>query len=208
MNRKEKALEFASDVFNYNFQITGRHMDVTDSLKNYAIEKLSKIDKFTNRIIDANIIFDIQKIQHHVEISLKIGNLQITAKANTDDMYASIDKAVNKLEAQILRYKSKMNDRHKPSALKVNVMAPLALVEDLEDDLEEYPVKEPVDEFKPHQIVKQDTMPLKMLTLNEAALKMEFSNDSFMIFKCESDQKLKVIYRRDDGNYGIIEPSC
>ncbi len=206
MNRKEKALEFANDVYNYNFQITGRNVDVTDSMKTYVMEKISKIDKFTNRIIDANVIMDIQKIQHRVEIFLKIGNLQLSSKAITDDMYASIDKAVGKLEAQILRYKDKQNEHHKPSALKVNVMAPPVMEE--EDDFEEYPVKEPVDAFKPHQIVKQETMPLKMLNYNEAALKMELSGDHFMIFKCENDQKLKVIYRRDDGNYGLIEPSC
>jgi putative sigma-54 modulation protein len=205
MNRKEKALEFVNDV--YDIQITGRHVAVTEPMKDYAMEKISKIERFMNRILDVNVIMDVQKFEHRIEIIMKVGNLLLTSQATTKDMYASIDKAVHKLEAQILRYKSKLNDHHKPLDMKVDVMAPPSW-EEAEEDFEEYSSKTPADEFKPHKIVKQETRPLKILRYNEAVVKMELSGDSFMLFKSEDDQKLKVIYRRDDGNYGIIEPNC
>lgn len=209
MNRKAKALEFA-DVA-YDIQVTGRHIDITDAMKDYAIEKISKIERFMNRIIDVNVIMDIQKLEHRVEIVLKAGNTKITSKAATTDMYVSIDQAVDKLEAQILRYKSKLQDHHAKGHailnMTVNVLSPQETEEDLglDEELDQYGQQE---RFKPHRVVKQETRPLKTLTYEEAIMKMELSGDSFMVFKNEVDQKLKVIYRRKDGNYGIIEPSC
>jgi putative sigma-54 modulation protein len=73
------------------------------------------------------------------------------------------------------------------------------------EEEEDFDLEESAD-YTTHEIVKQDTLPLKTLTNEEAVMKMDLSKDMFMIFKNEADQKIKVIYRRDDGNYGIIEP--
>ncbi len=209
MNRKAKALEFIDAA--YNIQITGRHIEITDSMKDYAMDKISKIERFMNRIIDVNVIMDIQKLEHRVEIILKAGNVKITSKASTTDMYVSIDQAVNKLETQILRYKSKLQDHHAKGHaildMTVNVLSPQEIEEDL--GIDETPIQDQgFNRFKPHRVVKQETLPLKTLTYEEAIMKMELSGDQFMIFKNEEDQKLKVIYRRNDENYGIIEPAC
>ena len=110
MNRKDKALEFADTE--YHLHVTGRHVEITDAMKDYALEKLSKVERIMDRIIDVNVIMDIQKLDHHVEIILKAGNTKITSNASSTDMYASIDQAVKKLEAQVLHYKSKINDHH------------------------------------------------------------------------------------------------
>ncbi|MFI0435451.1 MAG: ribosome hibernation-promoting factor, HPF/YfiA family [Parachlamydiaceae bacterium] len=207
MNRKDKALEFADAT--YNIQITGRHVEVTEAMKDYALEKISKIERFMNRIIDVNVIMDIQRVDHRVEIILKLGNTKITSKASTTDMYVSIDQAVDKLETQILRYKSKLQDHHAKGHavlnMAVNVLNPNDLEEDLESD-EEGAGHHEFARFKPHRVVKQESRPLKTLTYEEAMMKMELSGDQFLIFKNEEDQKLKVIYRRHDENYGIIEP--
>lgn len=209
MNRKAKALEFVDAA--YNIQITGRHIEVTDSMKDYAMDKISKIERFMNRIIDVNVIMDIQKLDHRVEIILKAGNVKITSKASTTDMYVSIDQAVDKLETQILRYKSKLQDHHAKGHtildMTVNVLSPQEIEEELEIDQETIQDQDS-NRFKPHRVVKQETRPLKTLTYDEAVMKMELSGDTFMIFKNEADQKLKIIYRRQDENYGIIEPSC
>lgn len=209
MNRKAKALEF-TDV-GYNIQITGRNVDVTDPMKDYAMEKISKIERFMDRIIDVNVIMDIQKLDHRVEIILKAGNFKITSRACTTDMYISIDQAVDKLEAQILRYKSKIQDHHAKGhavlEMNVDVLGPPSEAEEIAE-LEEAFENQKLDTFKPHQLLKQETRPLKILTYDEAIMKMELSGDIFLIFKNEEDQKLKVIYRRKDGHYGIIEPVC
>lgn len=209
MNRKAKALEFLEA--GWDIQITGRHINVTDSMKDYAMDKISKIERFMNRIIEVNVIMDIQKLDHRVEIILKTGNVKIVSSACTTDMYVSIDQAVDKLEAQILRYKSKIQDHHAKGhavlEMNVNVISPKEIEEDLELD-EATLDRQTTERFKPHRVVKQETRPLKILTYDEAVMKMELSGDAFMLFKSEADQKLKVIYRRNDDNYGIIEPSC
>lgn len=207
MNRKTKALEFADAE--YHIHVTGRHVQITDSMKDYAIEKISKIERFVNRIIDVNVTMDIQKLDHRVEIVLKVGNLKLSSHASTTDMYASIDMAVNKLEAQVLRYKSKMQDHHAKGHADLNMPVNVIKPQEIEEDLG---IEENLDEqskrFQPHRVVKQEVLPIKTLTYDEAVIKMEISGDPFMVFKNEADQKLKIIYLRDDENYGIIEPNC
>lgn len=205
MSRKAKALEFANAE--YNIQITGRHVQVTDAMKDYAMDKVSKIERFTDRIIDVNVIMDIQKLEHRAEFILKVGHTKITSQASTDDMYVSIDCAVNKLETQLQRYKKKLQNHHAKSLsvvdLNVNIVRPLS-----DEEWEEFEEanQDNADKFPRHDIVKQESMPMKMLTQHEAIMKMELSGDTFLIYKSEEDQRLKVIYRRKDGNYGIIEP--
>ena len=202
MSRKAKALQFADE--GYVLQITGRHLEVTDAMKAYAMEKISKIEKFMERILDVNIILDIQKLEHRVEIVLKAGHTKIRSLASTDNMYASIDKAVDKLENQIRRYKNKLQDYHNkklhPTEMNVNV------IRHVEEDVEDLEEINGENVFHSHELVKRKMLPLKALTIDEAIMKMELSHDSFLVFKNEEDQKLKVIYRRKDNNYGIIEP--
>lgn len=203
MSRKAKALQFADQE--YNIQITGRHLQVTEAMKAYASEKVSKIERFMNRIIDVYIILDIQKLDHRVEIILKAGHIKIRSLAVSNDMYASIDMAVHKLEAQLLKYKEKLQDYHNKglNAVDMNVKVIRASDDGEDADLEE--INED-NVFHTHRLVAQETSPLKTLTIDEAMMKMELSHDAFLIFKSEEDQKLKVIYRRNDKNYGIIEP--
>lgn len=110
MNRKEKALEFANE--SYKVQVTGRHIEVSDTMRDYVIEKLTKIERIMDHIIEVNVIMEVQKLDHHVEIVMKVGNHRMASNASSTDMYASIDMAVKKLEAQLLHYKSKLQDHH------------------------------------------------------------------------------------------------
>lgn len=208
MNHKAKAAEF--EAIDYRIQVTGRHVEVTDAIRDYAIEKISKLERFINRIIDVNVIIHVQKLDHHVEIVLKAGHLKITSQASSTDMYASIDKAVARLEAQLLRYKSKLQDHHAKghAVLDMSVDVIEAPFEEEFFELNGTSEKQRVEPFVTHRVVKKDTLPLKTLNLDEAVMKMELSRDAFMLFKNEATQKLNAIYRRDDGHYGIVEPSC
>jgi len=210
MSHKSKAAEFVGE--GYKIHVTGRNVLVTDSMKTYAIEKVSKIERFSTRIIDVVVTMDIQKLEHRVDIVLKVDHIKIKSQALSNDMYASIDKAVEKIERQLRRYKTKLqehqNKRLSITDMNVNVMRlPREIeVEDVNDEIEEENRRQLISEYRPHEIVSQETRPLKMLTEEEAIMKMELSEDAFLIFIAEVDQKLKVIYRRKDGDYGIIEP--
>lgn len=208
MSRKSKAAEFVDEA--YNVSITGRHVLVTDAMKDYAIEKLSRIERFNDRIIDVNITMDVQKLEHRVDIVLKFNNIKIKSHAISNDMYVSIDQAVDKLERQILKFKDKLNDHQLKKIdvveMNVNVLRPSeqeAL--DINSEIEEENRKRLLDKYTPHAIVNRETRPLKLLTDGEAIMKMELSGDQFMIYRGEENRRLKVIYRRNDGNFGVIE---
>lgn len=212
MSRKSKALEFVGEGFNFN--ITGRHILITDSMKSYVMEKISKIERFTNRIIDVNVIMDIQKLDQRVDIILKLGHMIIKSHGSSPDMYASIDQAADRIKEQILKYKDKMQDHHTTSRSDVdmNVNVLKASNEDdiveVNNEIEEENRRRLLDKYQPHRIVSKETKPLKILTDGEAIMKMELSGDAFMIFRGEESHKLKIIYRRNDNNFGVIEPEA
>lgn len=206
MGRKSKASEFVKE--GWDIQITGRNVLVTDSMKDYAMEKISKIELFSKRIVNVNVIMDIQKLEHRVDIIVKIDNLKIKSHAASDSMYASIDLAVAKLLEQLRRYKTRIQDHqsvgHEEVAMRVDIYAAPSEEQLVNDEIEAENANTAIDRYTPHRIVAQETKPLKTLTHNEAIIKMELSGDAFLFFRCEEDRKLKVIYRRSDGNYGII----
>ena len=207
MVNKEKFVE--ENAAGYNVHILGRHVYVTEAMKNYAVEKLSKIERFHNHVLDIHVTMDIQKLDHSVVILLKIDHLKIKVSASSTDMYVSVDKAVEKLQAQLRRWKGKIQDHHKKSRsvvdLHVNVLQrPYSDLEMINEEIESVSQKGIIEEYRAPKIVGTDTRRLKMLTNDEAIMKMELSGDPFMLFRGEEDQKLKVIYRRSDKNYGVI----
>lgn len=202
------------NVEGYNISISGRHLQVTESMKDYAMDKLSKIERFSPRLIDIVVTMDIQKLEHRVDIVLRFDNIKIKSHAALTDMYASIDAAVDKLQNQIRRYKNKIQDHHakglKVVDMNVNVVQPHLkdAVNDVNMEIEEENDKHMIESYRPHLVVDHESLPLKILSIDEAIMKMELSQDAFLIYKDEAERKLKVIYRRNDGNYGVIEPEA
>ncbi len=205
----DKAKFAAEEALGYRITIVGRNLYVTDAMKNYAMEKISKIDRFHSQVLDVHVNLDIQKFEHSAIIVLKFNHFKIKVSAVSTDMYASIDKAVDKLQAQLRRWKSKIQDHHKKPMnvidMQVNVLQrPYSDLDEINAEIESANNKSEIDEYKPHRIIGTDKRPLKTLTTDEAVMKMELSGDPFLLFRCEEDRKLKVIYRRKDGNYGLI----
>ncbi len=209
MTRSTKTVE---DTKGYNITVTGRNVQVTDAMKDYAIEKISKIDRLSERVIDVAVTMDIQKLDHKVDIVLKVNNWIIKSSASTTQMYASIDEAVHKMERQLYRHKNRIQDHHAKSTkevdMNVNVIRrpEYADLDEINDDIEAETRRRQESAMRPHHIVASETKPLKTLSYDEAVVKMELSGDIFLVFRCENDQKLKVMYRRNDGHYGVLEP--
>lgn len=210
MSRKSKAAEFLQDV--YNISVTGRNVVVTDAIRDYAIEKVSKIERFSDRIIDILVTLDIQKIEHRVDIVAKVDHMKIKSHAVSDNLYASIDKAADKLEAQLLKYKDRIQDHHakgvKVVDMNVNVLSSAldSEIVAINDDIEDENRRRLADKYRPHRIINREKRPLKTLTDGEALMKMDLSGDTFLIYLSEETQRLKVMYRRKDGDFGVIEP--
>lgn len=210
MNRKDKVAVFSEE--GYDVSVTGRNVEITDAMKDYAVEKVSKMERFSQRIISVHVIMEVQKLLHKVDIVMKVDNIKIKSSAISPDIYASIDEAAHKLQTQLVRYKQRIQDHHfKPTKevdMEVNVLRPLSDQElaEINEEIDYENRQNIIKRYAPKQIVSKDTKPLKQLTNNEAMLKLELSGDPFLLFLCEEDRRLKLIYRRKDGNYGIIEP--
>lgn len=206
MSRKSKAAEFVDE--GYNISILGRHVMVTDAMKAYALEKISKIEKFTNRIIDINVVMDIQKLEHKVEITMKVAHIMINCSAVSEDMYASIDLATEKLQKRLLKYKERIQEHSAKSLhmidMNVNVLN-IGSVDEINDEIDEANARELIDSYMKHEVVSTEKKPLKLLRTDEALMKLDLSGDPFLIYRCEEDQKLKVVYKQNRGNFAVIE---
>ncbi len=194
----------------YTIYILGKHIEVTDALRNYVWEKLLRIERITDQIIDVHVVLDAQKLEKTCSILMNFIRFQIKVQVGKDNMYEAIDKAVDRVVKLIRRYKTKLQsyrNKHLSTVdIHVNVIQPLK--DDLSainDEIEAENVKKEAEKYQLHEVVSKETMPLKTLTQDEAIMKMEITSDPFMIYRSEEDQKLKVIYRREDENYGLVQ---
>lgn len=209
MSQKAKFNE--EDSLGYRVDVIGRNVQITEPIRAYIWDKLSKIERFHTHILHLTFTLDIQKLEHLCTILLKIDHTQVKCQADSTDMYVSIDRAIDRLQTLLSRYKSRIQDHHKKKLsiidMQVNVLhRPFNEVEEINADIEEASVQAQLNAYLPARIIGTETRPLKMVTLDEAVMKMDLSGDQFLIFRSEEDQKLKVLYRRKDGNYGLIQP--
>ena len=194
----------------YNISIVGKHFQITDAIRDYVWEKLSKIERIADHIIDVTVTLDTQKLEHTCSILMNFIHFHIKVKASTDNIYSAIDKASDRVVTLVRRYKTKLQShraKHVSTVdIHVNVIKPLKdEVKIINDEIEAENARQKEDMLTLHQVVAKETMPLKTLTQEEAVMKMEITEDSFLIYRSEEDQKLKVIYRRDDENYGLVQ---
>jgi len=206
MSHKSKTEEFIDN--GYNINVVGRNVLLTDAMKSYAIEKISKSEKFATKIIDVTIRMDIQKLDHCVDIVMQVDHVKIKSSSVSDDMYASIDLATEKLQQNLLKYKKRIQEHTaKPLSMvdmNVNVFND-GEIDEINDEIELENQRQMLNSYGAHKIVSKEKRPLKLLTNNEAIMKLDLSGDKFLIYRSEEDQKLKVVYDRNDGHFGIIE---
>ena len=199
-----------SDIQGYNISIIGKHFQITDAIQNYVFEKLSKIEHAADHIIDVQVTLDAQKLEHSCTIFMNFIHFHVKVGASTDNMYSAIDKASDRVVKLIHRYKTKLQStraKHLSTVdVHVNVIQPIQ--DDLaaiNDDIAAENALEEENEKLLHKVVAKEVVPLKTLTQDEAVMKMELSGDSFLIYRGEEDQKMKVIHRREDKNYSIVQ---
>ncbi len=171
----------------------GRHIEVTEALRNYTKKRLSKIDRHFENILEVIVTFSIEKSRQIVEVTLQAKRALIRAEEESDDMYTSIDKVVDKLNRQIQKYREKYLQKTGAETNQVELA-------NLENTLnKENQGSLPI-------IVKTKKFALKPMSVEEAALQMDLLGHSFYVFANDVTNKVNVLYKRKDGNFGLIEP--
>jgi putative sigma-54 modulation protein len=183
---------------NLPITVTGRHVSITEPIRDYAHKKIEGLHLDYPKIIEARVILDVQNYRHIAEIILFCANhIHIEAKTETDNMYASIDETISKIARRMRKYKTRLLKSHRPREgairhLEESVYTPAAM----ETEQEEI---EPV-------IVHKENYRIRPLFTDEAIMDLEMSERSFVVFKNAKNERLSIVFRRSDGDYGIIEP--
>ena len=183
---------------NPEIKVTGRHVAVTDALVDYARKKVESLHLDYPRIIDAQVILDVEKYRHIAEIVLHCNNhITIDASAETGDLYASIDEVVGKIAQQMRKHKTKIMRQHRPRRAQVQ-MIEAQIIADTPD--------EPETGVEP-EVVRTEKYPVKPMFVDEAVLQLQMnSSQQFVVFLNAKTEKVNVLYRRKQGNFGVIEP--
>lgn len=171
--------------------VNGKNMTVTPAIREYAEKKAGKITKYFDDVKEIVVNLEVQKNIHAAEVLVDAKGMFLKGYEKSEDMYASIDIAVDKIEKQLIRYKEKIKnhkniERRKEDALKLNVY-------DTESVMNE------------PEIIVTKTMPSKPMDIDEAVMQMDLLNKNFFVFKNAKSGSLNVVYKRDDGNIGLIE---
>lgn len=171
------------------FTITGRNMEVTESLKAAVQEKLGKLDRFFSQDTVAHVTLSVEKSRQIIEVTIPVKGGIIRAEQSNSDMYASIDLVEESIETQLKRYKNKLIDRY----------------QDKKNFSKEF-IEEKVDEEEEIRIVKTKRFDFKPMDPEEACMQMELLGHSFFVFTNAETDQINVVYKRKNNTYGLIEP--
>ncbi|MBS5951711.1 ribosome-associated translation inhibitor RaiA [Clostridium sartagoforme] len=171
--------------------VIAKNTTATPALKDMVEKKLSKVDRYFNPEVEAKATLSVQKNKQKVEITIPFNGVVLRAEEATDDMYKSIDLVVAKLERRIRKQKTKLSRRNNES-LRFKTFDEVAV----EDELIEENGK----------VVKTKKFGIKPMSVEEAILQMELVGHNFFVFQDADENKIAVVYKRKDGDYGLLEP--
>lgn len=180
--------------------ITFRHLDPIDSLKNYAREKVERVNKYLDKATESHVVLSLERHLHLADITIQSGTFVLRGKEKSEDMYASIDLAMDKIERQLKRYKEKLKSHHGKERVhhRANLVERHARHQVIE-------LSPPEEVKESHKVIKTNEILMKPMGLEEAVMQMDLLNNNFLVFTNSTTMEMNVIYRRQDGQVGLIE---
>lgn len=171
------------------YNIRGKKIEVTDAIKDYMEGKIERLEKYLddNDEVEAKVVVSTKGKEQKVEVTIWSGKYNIRAEESSDDLYAAMDLVIDKLERQFKKYKDRINDKRRKETIK----------EIDTEDIKELEEKE--------VIVRRKEVYLKPIDEEEAITQMELLDHTFFVYKDSNTNKINVIYKRNDGDYGVIE---
>ena len=178
------------------FTIRGKNIEITPSLREYVEKRVGKVTKYFEKVGEITVLLTVSKGRHIVEVTVPIqGGIVLRGEEATMDMYTSIDLVVEKLERQIHKQKTKLARRFRGGGFKAEV---------IEEQEKDHPVDKR-DESAEYPAVKTKRFVVKPMDVREAIMQMNLLDHNFFVFRDSETEEVNVVYRRTDGNYGLIE---
>ncbi|HEX3032985.1 MAG TPA: ribosome-associated translation inhibitor RaiA [Bacillota bacterium] len=172
-----------------NINVRGKNVEVTDALKDYVRKRIGKLEKYLGAVKEVQVTLVVEKNLHRVEVTIPINGMIIRGEEATPDMYSSVDLVFEKLEKQLNKYRGKISKK----------------LRNLNIPHEEY-VPAPTEKLEPDEVVKTKRFAVKPMAVEEAVAQMNLIGHSFYVFSNSDTDEVNVVYRRNDGKYGLIEP--
>lgn len=169
--------------------ISGKNIDITQGIRNMTEKKFGKLDKYFFKDVEAKVTMNVEKDRHIVEVTIPFAGAILRAEETTDSLYDSIDDVVEVLERQVIKHKTKLQKKKRTG-------------ETIRFD--NIPSFKEEDDSEP-RIVKMKSFPMKPMSPEEAVLQMELLRHDFYVFSNADTDAVNVVYKRKDGNYGLIE---
>jgi len=174
-----------------NITTTARHYDLNPALREYAEAKIENLTTYFDNISKAHVVFGLEKYRHFVEVTLHSNGKNFYSKEESDDMYVSVDRVVDRLERQILKHKGKRYGKKAPKLSEIEIAIPASPPpESTEADTD---------------IVPADPSEYPVLTPDEAAATLKSNGGEFTVFANKDTSRINVLVKRKDGTYGLIE---
>lgn len=187
---------------NMPITVTGRHVSVTDAMREHAEKKVAGLHLDYPKIIEAKVILNVENDRHIAEIILFCANhIVIEADTSTADMYASIDETASKIARRMRKHKTRMLKSHRPKKHKDIRHLPYSI---FDAEIPEIP-EETEEDIEP-VIVHREKYKVKHLYRDEAIMDMEMNEKPFILFHDAKNDCLAILYKRDDGDYAMVAP--
>jgi len=186
------------------YQISGKQIDIGNALQTYVQDELNGIvQKYAERPTDANIVFSKSGSEFVCEATVHLSTgLTASAKGHAHEIHAAFDKTADKMEKQLRRYKRRLKDHHQERSEPVEYFGASSYILASDQESED---SEP-ETLQPMIVAEMETR-VQSLSVGEAVMQMELASAPVLVFRNEGNNGLNVVYRRDDGNIGWIDPN-
>ena len=171
--------------------VTFRHFEPNDALKTYSEEKVSKIERYVPNLRETHVILSLEKRRHIAEVIVNVNKGKITAKeVSEDNMYSAIDLVMDKIESQARKYKDKLTshkDQHRKA--KHNILS-----------------AEGISDTDKDEAIRTESVVVETMSLADAIEHINLIDNEFLVFRNSGSEKVNILYKRRDGDLGLIEP--
>lgn len=193
------------------FAVTFRHMEPTEALKSYAKERMERVRKYLPDPISCHVVLSTERHNHRIDVTFQLHNgLSVAGHETTENMYSSIDLCIAKIERQVRKYKGKLEGmKARPHHVQAMPWSH-SVVEEAFGASEEAGKGLPAHDAPPartpeFQVVKTEKFHAQPMSVSDAIVQLNLLHEPFLVFRHDTDGRVAVVYKREDGAYGLIE---